>query len=314
MKVHLLKLSLVLISVLCLMGADGCHPVDLYKNRYLDKMAAAGYIKKTVVLGPDTVTYWDNHAQKPPLLLAHGFGGGGTWSWTKQFLELGKHFRVISADFLWFHDSHSTKRDFSLKHQAEMLAALIKHVGINKTHIMGTSYGGLVAYQLAMLEPGLLDQIIIAASPGPDYNTQDYEAMCKRLGIKHLGELLLVETTDDFEFLMDSIYYKGRWMPHWAQTRLVETHYTKFHPERVQLLDEVINQRAELVQASAPLQHDVLLIYGEFDLLFPVSLGQRYKNYLGANASLKVVEDTRHVAQMERPDIFNKMVLEFLKP
>ena len=198
-------------------------------------------------------------------------------------------------------------------HQAKMLSALLTHLGIEKTDILGISYGGLVAYQLAMTAPEKLDRIIFVASPGPDYNTQDYEEMCKRLGIEHLGELLLVEDSDDLKFLMDSIYYKGRWIPGWARERVVETHYNKFYSERVQLLDAVINRRAELVNASAPLPHEVLLIYGQYDLLFPVSLGERYKNYLGEKASLKVIADTRHVPNMERPDLFNSMAIQFLR-
>ena len=143
---------------LLLMGAGTCHPVGLYEAYFLKSLAKEGFVQRTVTLGPDTVTYWDNGSSKPALLLAHGFGGGGTWSWTKQFKTLGKHFRIIAPDFLWFHDSHSTERDFSLEHQARMLVALLDYLDIKKTHALGTSYGGLVSYMMAMQSPDRLNK------------------------------------------------------------------------------------------------------------------------------------------------------------
>ena len=206
MKKTLSRIVILSSVGLLLMGAGTCHPVGLYENYFLNGLAKQGYVQRTVKLGPDTVTYWDNGSAKPTLLLAHGFGGGGTWSWTKQLNTLGQHYRVISPDFLWFHNSHSEEKDFSLEHQARMLVALLDHLKIEKTHILGTSYGGLVSYMLAMKSPERLDRIIFAASPGPDYGEQDYLDMCERLKIKHMGELLLVESPEDLKFLMDSIY------------------------------------------------------------------------------------------------------------
>ena len=295
-----------------MMGAGTCHPVGLYEKYFLNDLAKQGFVQRTVKLGPDTVTYWDNGGEKPTLLLAHGFGGGGTWSWTKQLKTLGEHFRIISPDFLWFHNSHSEERDFSLEHQARMLLALLDHLKIEKTHVLGTSYGGLVSYMLAMKSPDRLDRIIFAASPGPDYGEQDYLDMCERLKIRHMGELLLVESPDDLKFLMDSIYYKPRWLPGWVRTRLAETHYANFRKERTELLEDLIKKQKEIVKQSTPIPHQVLLLYGEYDLLFPVSLGERFKKYLGDTAILKVIPQTRHVPQIEKPEIFNNHVIQFL--
>ena len=294
------------------MGAGTCHPVGLYENYFLNKLARDGFVQRTVTLGLDTVTYWDNGSAKPTLLLAHGFGGGGTWSWTKQLETFGQHYRVISPDFLWFHHSYSEEKDFSLEHQTRMLIALLDHLKIDKTHLLGTSYGGLVSYMLAMQAPQRVDKIVFAASPGPDYQPKDYEDMCDRLGIKHLGELLLVESAEDLKFLMDSIYYKPKWFPGWVRERLVKTHYQNYRQERTELLTQLIKQQKDIVNQTERIPHEALLLYGEYDLLFPVSLGERYKAYLGDSATLKVIPETRHVPQIENHKLFNKYVIEFL--
>ena len=137
--------------------------------------------------------------------------------------------------------------------------------------------------------------------------------MCERLNIDHLGELLLVESAEDLKFLMDSIYYKPRYVPGWVRNRLVKTHYANFRPERTALLNELIAKQKEIVTQSKPIPHDALLLYGEYDLLFPVSLGERFRDYLGARATLKVVPETRHVPQIEKPEIFNQHVIQFLE-
>ena len=312
MKKTFSRLLLMSSVGLLLMGAGTCHPVGLYENYFLDRLARDGFVQRTIALGPDTVTYWDNGKQKPTLLLAHGFGGGGTWSWTKQLETLGQHYRVIAPDFLWFHNSHSKERDFSLEHQTRMLLSLLDHLKIQQTHLLGTSYGGLVSYMLAMKAPERVNKIVFAASPGPDYHAKDYDEMCERLGIKHMGELLLVETADDLKFLMDSIYYKPKWLPRWVRERLVNTHYKNFRQERTELLTQLIKEQNNIVNQTEIIPHEALLLYGEFDLLFPVSLGERYKAYLGESATLKVIPDTRHVPQIENDEVFNKYVIDFL--
>ena len=297
---------------LALLSMTACHPVDWVKQRFLRKMDKAGYVQKTVVLGPDTVTYWDNHSQKPVLILAHGFGGGGTWSWTKQFLELGQHFRVLSPDFLWFQDSFSSEPDYSLAHQAKMLAALLAHLNIDKAHILGTSYGGLVAYRLALLAPEKVDRIIFAASPGPDYNAQDYEAMCDRLGIEHLGELLLVDDAEDFQFLVDSIYYEPKWMPTWAQKKVVAQHYARHRTERGKLLNQVIQGAVafgEFRFAHWSSRFDFVRRRG-----FVVSsfAGQTLSGLPREKRRLQSNSKGAARGAIERPELFNRHVLSFL--
>ena len=59
------------------------------------------------------------------------------------------------ADLLWFGDSTSTDRTFGLDHQVEALAALLRHLGIEDARVVGTSYGGFVAWDLAHAHPEL---------------------------------------------------------------------------------------------------------------------------------------------------------------
>uniref|UniRef100_J3LKK9 AB hydrolase-1 domain-containing protein n=2 Tax=Oryza brachyantha TaxID=4533 RepID=J3LKK9_ORYBR len=61
-----------------------------------------------------------------------------------------------------------------------------------------------------------------------------------------------------------------------------------------------------------PLRQDVLLIWGDHDQIFPLDKAFAVKSCLGENVRLEIIKKTGHVPQMEDPDQFNKIVLDFL--
>jgi len=56
-----------------------------------------------------------------------------------------------------------------------------------------------------------------------------------------------------------------------------------------------------------------LLIWSEGDNLFPVSLAKRLQDRLGENTRLEIISHARHAPNLEHPERFNQLVLDFLK-
>jgi pimeloyl-ACP methyl ester carboxylesterase len=56
----------------------------------------------------------------------------------------------------------------------------------------------------------------------------------------------------------------------------------------------------------------VLIVWGEYDLLVPVSDASEYQRLIGANARKVVFEDTGHAPMIERPTRFDSLLAEFL--
>ncbi|MCA1731921.1 MAG: alpha/beta hydrolase [Actinobacteria bacterium] len=98
-----------------------------------------------VMLTHDTSIDYDVRGRGPNLLLNNGLGFG-RWGWFKQVPALLRHFRIITFDI---------RGEQNLPHGVSELSAeviaLLDHLGVEKTHVLGTSLGGFVAQELALL-------------------------------------------------------------------------------------------------------------------------------------------------------------------
>ena len=79
----------------------------------------------------------------PVLVLIHGFASS-TLVWSKVFLKLAQAgFRVIAVDLLGFGYSGKPRNgEYTIAGQASLLMRLLDHLGIRRTMLVGSSYGG----------------------------------------------------------------------------------------------------------------------------------------------------------------------------
>ena len=83
---------------------------------------------------------------------------------------------MLVPDLLWFGDSVSGRTP-SLDAQADALQALLAARGIRQVELVGISYGGFVAVELARRLPQVVSRLVIVNSPGPVYTPADLQAL-----------------------------------------------------------------------------------------------------------------------------------------
>jgi 3-oxoadipate enol-lactonase len=110
-----------------------------------------------------TKLYYETHGQGKPLVLIQGCGGNITM-WESQIEPLSKHFQLILFDNRGSGRSQVTPGDYTIPMLAKDTAGLIEQLGIEKAHILGWSMGGMIAQELAIARPDLVDKLIISAS------------------------------------------------------------------------------------------------------------------------------------------------------
>jgi len=115
-----------------------------------------------------------------PVLNIGGSGGDLRRTFPDR-LPLNKHFRVLSYDQRGLGRSGRPDGDYTMAQYADDAAAMIEHVGWQRCHVMGTSFGGMVALNLAVRHPHLIDRLVLACtSPGgshPSYPLQQLRDM-----------------------------------------------------------------------------------------------------------------------------------------
>ena len=109
------------------------------------------------------ITTFEKTGRGDPLLLLHG-GEADHSMFDGLARALAAHFTVIAYDQ---RDSGGTKNlpsPYSLADLADDAAALIKGLGYDRAHVMGTSLGGLIAQVLAARHPDRIDRLILSST------------------------------------------------------------------------------------------------------------------------------------------------------
>ena len=110
------------------------------------------------------------------IVFVHGFPMSNR-VWDGQVEALSKRCRCIVPDLRGFGASANHVESLDLDHIADDIAALLRHEGADRAHIVGVSLGGMVAIRFAARYPELTKSLVVLhADAAPD----DAEAIHRR--------------------------------------------------------------------------------------------------------------------------------------
>jgi pimeloyl-ACP methyl ester carboxylesterase len=92
------------------------------------------------------------------LLLINGLNGT-CLDWEPLVPALSQHFRVISSDNRGVGRSAAPPGPYTTRQMADDAAALLAHLGVRHSHIVGYSMGGMIAQELALAYPSLVNRL-----------------------------------------------------------------------------------------------------------------------------------------------------------
>lgn len=105
-------------------------------------------------------------AQRPPLLLVHGFGAS-TDHWRKNITELSADFQVFAIDLLGFGRSAKPNLQYSGDLWRDQLHDFISEIIGQKTILAGNSLGGYACLCVASQRPDSAAGVVLLNSAGP---------------------------------------------------------------------------------------------------------------------------------------------------
>jgi len=113
----------------------------------------------------DIDIHYESAGDGPSLVFIHGLGSS-TRDWERQVAFFSSRYRVVTFDCRGHGQSDKPRGPYSVPMFAEDAAGLIKSLGTAPAHIVGLSMGGMIAFQLAVMEPDLVKTMVIVNS-GP---------------------------------------------------------------------------------------------------------------------------------------------------
>ena len=105
-------------------------------------------------------------ADQPWVCLIHGLGYG-RWGWQPVVGPLAERFRVVVFDNRGIGASDVPAGPYSASQMASDVVAVLDSAGIERTHVVATSLGGMIAQELAIGSPARVDRLVlVSTTPG----------------------------------------------------------------------------------------------------------------------------------------------------
>jgi len=249
-----------------------------------------------------TRIYYEMIGEGDALVLIHS-GYTDLRLWDDQFELFGKHFKVIRYDIRGFGRSNKPSKPFS---HFEDLKELLNHLGIDKVHLVGVSMGGSIAIDFTLQYPDSVEYLVLSGSSLNGYLYANDEASSQR----NLAGMSIVKRDENFdqsvEFMLDN--------PMWRQSNLKTRQRLKnmFMDTSLEwVLDDLVQiAKPHASERLFEIRKRTLLIVGTEDSLPIIEIGSVLES--GITSAKKVtVNGTGHLPNLDKPEEFNKIVLDF---
>jgi pimeloyl-ACP methyl ester carboxylesterase len=234
----------------------------------------------------------------PPLLMI--MGRGGTYAhWGEPFLEqLRGELELILYDHRGVGASTRLDGPVSVRQMAADAAGLLRALELDSAHVLGISMGSMIAQELALAEPQLVDTLTLGCTycggPGSVQSTEHV--------VKSMGEAIASGVPE--RVIRTS--WEANVSPAFADDEDAWERFLKISLRRRVSLEVIVAQTQACIEhdTSARL-HEIALptqiIHGTVDQVLPVQNG-RIVAELIPGASIELLEDIGHLFFWERPE------------
>lgn len=114
---------------------------------------------------PDCRIAYQKVGEGPPIVFAHGLGGC-FMSWFQQVAYFAPRYTCVSFSHRGFHPSTAPEGGPDPARYAEDLAALVDQLGLGDIRLVCQSMGGWTGVEYALMRPGRVKALVLAATTG----------------------------------------------------------------------------------------------------------------------------------------------------
>jgi pimeloyl-ACP methyl ester carboxylesterase len=232
--------------------------------------------------------YYEEHGQGEPLVLLHG-----AWSSVESFLNQAGDFcaryRIIIPERRGHGRSADTPGPYSYAQGAKDMLSLLHELGIERAHLLGWSAGAIVGLMMAMENPGLFSSFIpISGTFHRKGYHEHFQRWFERSTPKSLGKVMVEiyrhnspDGADHFPEFFEKVKAQATTHPDYAKEDLKKLKV----PTLIMAADK-----------------DIIKLDHFVDYFCNVPEGE-----------LSIVPGTTHMLPVEKPELLNVLVLEFLR-
>lgn len=262
-------------------------------------------IMSTLVHLNGTDFYYEAAGSGPPLILLHA-GIADSRMWDAQVPALAEAFTVIRYDLRGFGRTPPVPGPFA---HHDDLRALLDHLGVARAALLGCSQGSRVALDFALTQPARVERLVLSspAIGGFRYDGPPPSQAAELEAADAAGDLARVNELE-LQVWVDGPHRA----PQQVDGRVRELARAM---NAIALANEGVGEEQPLEPPAAGRLGEIgapaLLIVGELDAARTLAQAARLEAAL-PHARRANIPGAAHLPNMERPEVFNRLVMSFL--
>jgi pimeloyl-ACP methyl ester carboxylesterase len=251
------------------------------------------------------------------MVFVHGLSG--SWpNWLEQLPVFAKDHRVIAMDLPGFGHSPMPQERITISEYGRIVDGLLETLGVSAATVVGNSMGGFVSAELAIAFPQRVERLVLISAAGiSTYRHRDVERIepylrrlapilaaytgftaaqsdwvSRRRGLRNLTLGMIARYPSRLPAPLAAEQLRGAGKPGFMQALRANIEYPV---------------RERLPEIACP----TLIVWGEDDKVIPVADASVFEELI-PNSRKVIFKDTGHVAMLERPASFNRLLADFM--
>jgi 3-oxoadipate enol-lactonase len=237
------------------------------------------------------------------VLLLHGVGQDLTY-WDRQIEALREEYNVVTFDLPGHGRSPGVPQDWSFDFAAATVATLIEEIGGQPVHLVGISFGGMIAQVTALARPDLIRSLTLigTASHFPEDVRRGMRA--RATTVRAQGIPAILPATMERWFTPETSTQRPDIVDRATKTLLANDPAT-----HAAIWDVIatLDIPARLGEIRCP----TLILVGESDPITTPAVARGLHDAI-RGSKIEVIPDAAHMVTLERPTAVNDAVQAFL--
>lgn len=268
-----------------------------------------GFPYRNKVVKEKCPMHYLEYGEGEPLLLVHSIGQS-IYTWRNLMPLLAQNYRVIAFDLAGFGFSgRPDSLNYSMDDVSETILWFMDAIGLEKTHILGFSFGAVYALEAVSKAPSRFAKMITLCPGGV---TKKMPKKVRKMQTSLFGAIVRESySKKHVESLLQSCYYDATAMEKTVATQYYET-MDDFSSRQAIMYSLRNFDLEEGLQRANALAGEVLVLWAEQDRLQPIENMEIWRKWLKKGV-FHVIRNAGHLMHEEKAEQIAYVVEKYLR-
>jgi len=253
--------------------------------------------EKVAVVYGQSIRYIEA-GQGPAVILLHGLGGvKEMWMGSLAALSNGHH--VYALDQVGFGHSDKPFVEYKIPTWVDFLYGFLQAENIRQATLVGNSLGGWIALEFTAQHPQMVEKLVLVDAAGLAWGSA---APVVDLNPSSIA---------GWRTLLEALFYDKKMVTDQLVLQVFTDHLRNNDGYTIERTLAGFAQPQFEDDKLQSIHAPTLVVWGRQDELIAVARGEKFRDGI-RGAKLVVLDECGHLPEIEKPDEFNRAVLDFL--